>query len=299
MTDFRTLEAIIWISRLGGFSAAAERMNTTQPAISHRIQQLEAQLGVKIFHRQKPKVTLTDEGRELLKFAEPIVRMQEQMLTALGQSAKLEGRLSIGVTETIVRSWLPDYIKAAVATYPKVELEIKVDDTASLRGRLLAYDIDLAFLSGSIHDPVIKSLMLSQSRMGFVCAPSVELRSVMTASDLAQHPLISFSRTSSMRPVLEAFFSAPDCRQPQLHTSNSLATIVEMALDGIGVAFIPMMVAAQDIANGKLIEVKTSFSIPEIAFSACWLATPVKTRIALAAELAVEVSSGYRERCRS
>jgi DNA-binding transcriptional LysR family regulator len=292
VTDFRTLEAIVWISRLGGFSAAAERMNTTQPAISHRIQQLEQQLGVRLVQRQKPRVVLTDKGRDLLRFAERILQMREQALTTVARPDSLERRLSLGVVETIARSWLPEFLKRATAIYPRVEFEINVDDSPSLRSRLLSYDLDLAILSGTVEDPVIRSLPLSRSKMSFVCSPSPDVKTRMTADDLAKRPIITFARTSSMRPVLDTLFSDPELPHHQLHTSNSLSTIVQMARDGIGIAFIPLIAVASDIADGFLVELDTVFDTPHIAFSACWLSTPDRILVALVAELAAEIATG-------
>jgi DNA-binding transcriptional LysR family regulator len=291
--DLRTLEAFVWISRLGGFTAAAERMNTTQPAISHRIQQLEQQLDVQIFQRRKPKVVLTDRGHELLKYAEPILRMHEHMLAAVGAPDRLPGRLSIGAVESIVKSWLPSFISGFSRSYPNVELMITVDDSPALRGRLLSYEIDLAFIAGTIQDPVIRSEPLSRCRMGFVGAPGLVSVEKLSAEALTKIPLITFSRTSSSLPVLEMLPSQPNRSPPRLHTSNSLATIVQMARDGLGLAFIPLMVAAEDLAAGVLVEVPTHVTIPDITFSACWLAAPEKALAALAAAVAVSSSATF------
>ena len=132
MIDLRTLEAFVWISRLGGFTAAAERMNTTQPAISHRIQQLEQQLDVQIFQRRKPKVVLTDRGHELLKYAEPILRMHEHMLAAVGAPDKLPGRLSIGAVESVVKSWLPSFSKWPDSLPSSRSMHSSIDDMSPL-----------------------------------------------------------------------------------------------------------------------------------------------------------------------
>jgi DNA-binding transcriptional LysR family regulator len=129
--------------------------------------------------------------------------------------------------------------------------------------------------------------------MGFVGSAAIGYPKKVTSEQLAKMPLITFSRASSMRPVLEAFFAGPDLPQPKLHTSNSLATIVQMAKDGIGLAFIPLKVAFSDIENGSLVEVATALQIPDSTFSACWLATSAKSLVTLAAELAVEAAGQF------
>ena len=67
------LETLCWIARLGSFTAAAERLNTTQPAISKRVKDLEDGLGVSLFHRQGRRMELTIQGRDLVQRAQPLL----------------------------------------------------------------------------------------------------------------------------------------------------------------------------------------------------------------------------------
>ena len=79
------LEAFYWIARLGGFHAAATRLNLTQPTVSLRIRGLEEALGVRLFERAGRQAGLTTEGRHLLPQAERMIGLAEelQMKTAL------------------------------------------------------------------------------------------------------------------------------------------------------------------------------------------------------------------------
>src|SRR3546814_13734497 len=69
---FYHLETLLWIARLGTFAAAAERLNTTQPAISARVRELENHLGTVLFRREGRTMTLTPAGRELVRESEPL-----------------------------------------------------------------------------------------------------------------------------------------------------------------------------------------------------------------------------------
>ena len=73
--NFKRLETFIWVATLGSFRKAAERQNTTQPAISNRIAALEEELGVQLFERDSGRTMLTTRGQELLPYAEKIVSM--------------------------------------------------------------------------------------------------------------------------------------------------------------------------------------------------------------------------------
>ena len=73
--NLRFIETFVWVARLRSFTAAAEKLNATQAAISTRIATLEEDFGVKLFERDKRTVTLTHSGEELLNYAEELRRL--------------------------------------------------------------------------------------------------------------------------------------------------------------------------------------------------------------------------------
>ena len=137
MVDFKGLETFLWVAALGSFRGAAQKLNTTQPAISHRIAQLEAEVGAKLLTRESRNVAPTLRGRQLLVYAEKILAMRAEMLASLRDAEAVRGVIRLGVAETIVHTWLPDFIKEVHRIYPNLSIEIEVDISPSLRARLL------------------------------------------------------------------------------------------------------------------------------------------------------------------
>ena len=81
------LETLLWIDRLGTFSAAAERLNTTQPTVSARMRELEQRLGTALFRREGRAMSLTAAGRKLVRDCDPLLRdMQVPLLGSGSQS---------------------------------------------------------------------------------------------------------------------------------------------------------------------------------------------------------------------
>src|ERR1700694_4678243 len=70
MVDFKSIETFLWVVTLGSFRAAGEKLNTTQPAISQRIAQLEREVGVKLLNRDHRVASPTPSGRQLMVYAE-------------------------------------------------------------------------------------------------------------------------------------------------------------------------------------------------------------------------------------
>ena len=119
MTDFKAIETFMWVVTLGSFRGAAQKLNTTQPAISQRIAQLEREVGVKLLQRDRRMVLPTPSGRQLMVYAEKLIGLRSEMLAVVGDRSAMRGVLRLGVAETIVHTWLTQLIKSVNHAYPE------------------------------------------------------------------------------------------------------------------------------------------------------------------------------------
>jgi DNA-binding transcriptional LysR family regulator len=200
--NVRFLEAFVWVVKLGSFKAAAEKMHTTQAGISSRIATLEEQFGVRLFDREHRGVLLTYHGTELLPYAERMIELQARMVAAMGQMDAFSGMLRIGVIETVAHTWLPDLFSRFAEKYPNATLELVSDITPRLRDDLLRGTIDCAILSEEITPGFIDNRRIANLAMRWVTGPSLALkfpsRKLLTFADIAEQPIISFNRESSV-----------------------------------------------------------------------------------------------------
>src|ERR1700745_1398137 len=132
MLDFRSIERFLWVVTLASFSGDAQRLNTTQPAISQRIAQLEREMGVKLLNRDHRVASPTPSGRQMMVYAEKLIGLRSAMMAQVGARTAMRGAPRLGSPETIVHTWLPRLIKNVNATYPNLSLEIEVDITTNL-----------------------------------------------------------------------------------------------------------------------------------------------------------------------
>jgi DNA-binding transcriptional LysR family regulator len=104
-------------------------MNATQPAGSARIKKLEGFLGhnIRLLERDRRTVAPTPEGQRFLEYAERLLRLGEEMIEAVGNRSIVRGIVRLGVSESIVHTWLPTLMKRVNEAYPNLELEIEVD----------------------------------------------------------------------------------------------------------------------------------------------------------------------------
>jgi DNA-binding transcriptional LysR family regulator len=291
MTDFKAIETFLWVVNLGSFRGAAQKLNTTQPAISQRIAQLEREVGVKLLQRDRRAVLPTPSGRQMLVYAEKLIGMRSEMLAAVGDRSAMRGVLRLGVAETIVHTWLPQLIKSVNQAYPNLSLEIEVDITSNLRSRLLAQEIDLAFVVGPLSVSTVRNRMLCDYPVAFLASPSLGLaKKKLGVHDLAKFPIITFPRKTQPYEMVRSLFNRPDLPPVRLHASTSLATVKHMAIEGLGIAVIPTAIVESEMADGRLQLLSTDLQMAPLTFTASWLASPDTVAVERVAELAASLA---------
>ncbi|MFG1179198.1 LysR family transcriptional regulator [Xanthobacter versatilis] len=297
MVDFRSLEIFYWVSQLESFSKAAERLNTTQPAVSQRIAALETELRTRLFERSSRSISLTEKGRVLVDYAERFLRLRSAMLEAVATPEAMRGVVRLGVAETIVQTWLSRFIERAHAVYPNVLIDITVDVSPVMRDALVKRELDLAFLLGPVNEPNMSNLDLGSYALAFIAASDLSLAAEpLSRRDLLKYPLITYPKSTYPYTFLREVLSIPDIGSPRLFSNSSLSTIIRMTEDHIGLSVIPPDVIRAELAAGKLRVVETEVALPDLAFTASYpmamgggIAGPLA---ALAAEVAREDRAG-------
>ncbi|MDX2104055.1 MAG: LysR family transcriptional regulator [Alphaproteobacteria bacterium] len=292
MLDLKTLEVFVWIARLGSYRAAAEKLNTTQPALTGRIQTLEARLGVTLFDRGARGATLTATGRTLLDYAERMLALRAEALRHVAADGAIQGIVRLGVSETIVHTWLPLLIERTHSTHPQVTLEIEVDTTPNLRAGLLEHRLDLAFLLGPLSDPRTVSQPLSSYPMAWVARPNLlPAGSTLDQTTLGSWPIITYPRNTRPYMAIRERLALAGEAPPRIYANASLSTIVRMALDGIGIAAIPPVLVAADLDAGRLVVLPSPITLPPMTFTATWTLTPDRHVAEAIATLAAGVAA--------
>jgi len=291
MVDFKSIETFLWVVTLGSFRGAAQRLNTTQPAISQRIAQLEREMGVKLLNRDHRVASPTTSGRQLMVYAEKLIGLRSEMMAAVGDRSAMRGVMRLGVAETIVHTWLSHLIKTVNTAYPNLSLEIEVDITPNLSARLLAQEIELAFVLGPLSVSSVRNRPLCDYPIGFLASPSLGLgNGPLTVHDLAKFPIITFPRKTQPYEIVRSLFNRPELPPIRLHASASLATVIHMAIEGLGIAVIPTAIVENELADGRLQLLSTDLKISPLTFSASWLASPDTVAVELVAGLAGKIA---------
>lgn len=299
--NIKQLETFLWVATFGSFRKAAGRLNTTQPAVSTRIASLEDALGVKLFERQSSTVQLTAKGQQLLPLAQRVLRMADRFQLAANSLAGTTGALRLGVVETAVQSWLPEFLKEFQTSYPLVEMDLIVDVTANLRNELISRRIDLAILMGPVLEYRIENIDMPPFPLVWVCSPKLKLPGTrrMTLNDLLQFPIITYARTT--RPYSELYrkLSGEFEEPPRMFPVNSLSASVRLTLDGVGIGSLPRDLVADHVADGRLRIVECEWHPSDLQFTASYPVEPSNPIAEQAAKLAARIAEAYAAKRRA
>ena len=268
----RNLDTFYWIACLGSFRAAADKLNLTQPAVSARIQVLEQDLGLEVFVREGRNAELTPEGRKLFGFAENLVNLEQDVLVAFADTANIEQTIRVGASETIVSTWLPDFMGRLNQSRNRLSFDLRVDSTDSLRNALVAREIDLAFLMGPVAEVSITNREICAYEMIFAAPAGLAGKhDLWRLDDIASQPVLTFANnTKPSRQIRERLASHAQ-QSLDMTTSTSLGALVRLAKSGMGICAIPKAVIEVELASQELVELTTDFELPPISFTASFV----------------------------
>ncbi|KVW20917.1 LysR family transcriptional regulator [Burkholderia cepacia] len=286
--NIRFLETFVWLAKLENFRLTAEKLHTTQAAVSSRIASLEEAFDVRLFDRNTRSATLTPAGRRMLAYAERIVRLDGEMRRDI-DAASDAGLIRIGVIESIVHSWFPALMAQLRERYPRLDVEITSDTTLHLI-RLLSTDgVDLILQTDPVPGPDFTNLPLCEFPVRWAASPRLGLGGQpLDVARLAEFPIISFSRHSGPHATIERLFAAVE-RPASINCITSVAAMIRLVADGFGVAALPPAIIGRELHEGalELLDVEPEFPALPLVATYRSQGLPVAARIA---ELASEVA---------
>lgn len=242
------LESFIQVARLKSFSAAAEQLHVSQPAMSKRIQSLETQLGVTLFDRLGKRVRLTPAGDLLVSKAIAMLDLSKDMARDVSNlNETVSGRLSMATSHHIGLHRLAPVLQRFTKAYPSVELDIQFEDSEVAHNLVRAGDIELAVVTlnpaGEEEQPNLETQIIWQDPLCFVNAkPMPEITSL---SQLATLPcILPGPNTFTGRIVTQRFASEGLTVKPALST-NYLETISMLVSVGVGWSVLPQTMTSE------------------------------------------------------
>ncbi|WCM23036.1 LysR family transcriptional regulator [Paraburkholderia bryophila] len=289
MLTFKQMEALYWIVQLGSFEAAATRLNTTQSAISKRVQELERAFDVEVFDRANRTARLTERGTEFFEHAKELLDRRDQIIERMSSKEALVRHIRIGVTELTALTWLPRLIAAVQGEYPRVKVEAEVDLNATLRERLAASTIDVIIVPQTHEVEAFAATPVGQVENAWMCAASLAPgKTAIPLSEITKFPLILQGGLSGTGYVYSRFLEEQGVALQKVLASNSLIAQIGLALSGLGVSYLPRRCLARMLERRTLVELPTRPALPPVRYIAMHRAEQSHSLSAAVARLAAQ-----------
>jgi DNA-binding transcriptional LysR family regulator len=252
------LRAFVAVCEEGSFSAAARRLKRAQSAISHAITALESALRVELFERDTRRTELSPAGRSLLADARAVISRTEEMKVRASSIAEIGApQISIAVDVYFPRAHLIDCLRSLQTDAPTVAINLRITTMQGGEDLVLEGTCALAVTIADVPEvspSAIERHWLCETRMVTVCAPT--------------HPLAASAEPISMEDFgrhvqLVVTDNQPGAEKTQMGVAgkrqwllNDLSAKYDFLKAGLCWGHMPAHLVAEDLASGKLIELK-------------------------------------------
>lgn len=290
--NHKQLETFYWAAKLGSFTAAAERMNSTQSTVSMRIHDLERDFGVELFDRSQRTAQVTPRGRELVHYAERMLNLAAEMRDRISAPDSIPGSVRLGVAEVISVTWLPKLIRTLHERHPKIALELDEALTEELFERLRSGHLDLILAPGRMPGYSLITRSLGFVEFAWMASPALEVPDGrLGPQDLQHFPIIALSPQSVHHAKTEDWFRSRAAFCHRLYTCKSLGVASSLAAAGLGIALLPVDHYSEWIDDGRLRIIDTDPPIAPVEFTAMIAPSGVQPLTELIADLARDISA--------
>jgi DNA-binding transcriptional LysR family regulator len=253
--NLHQLRIFYFAVKYGSFSAAAEALYITQPAVTKQIQQLQAAHGVKLLNRFGKKMVLTDAGEALYSFADKIFQIETQAEENLRDfQQRKSGRLRIHASESFGAYYLPSIINLFRKKYPKIHIAANIFTNQQIIENTLRLENDLGFISSSLEHKKLVIHEVLEYRLILIAPPSHPLarKKSLDPLKLEGQSIIMHEKGSASRNIVDEFIRKNNLLvSVTLELSNNEA-IKRAVEQGLGLSIISEHVVREEIERKKL-----------------------------------------------
>jgi DNA-binding transcriptional LysR family regulator len=257
----RRLQVFHAVAKHLSFTKAAEALFMTQPAVTFQIRQLEEQYNTRLFDRGHGRIALTAAGNLAFEYAERILTLSNELDCRLQEmSGQLAGPLLIGASTTIAEYMLPSVLGAFKGRFPAVVPRLVVANSEAVQIRVAERSLDIGFIEGDSHMPMLMADVCCKDELQVTCAPSHPLakQKFATPESLAGYANISREPGSGTREVIDNYLQtagvAPDSLQRVMELGSPEA-LKGLVATGLGFSIMSRATVINEIRLGQLVQI--------------------------------------------
>ena len=247
--DTLGVQAFIAIAEHGRFSKAAGALHITQTALTRRLQNLEAFLGVTLVERTTRSVELTQIGRDFLPQARRLLTDLARSLVEIRETGRAQrGDVAIACVPTAGVRLLPRIIRNYAAKHPENRIKILDHTSNGVADAILRREAEFGINIAGPRHPELRSIPLLEDRFALICRNDHPLaaRRRIAWKQLEPWPLIFAGTGSSNRPLLDHALTAAGIELRPFHEVQRSSTAVGLVAQGLGAAIVPRLALQRD-----------------------------------------------------
>lgn len=230
LSQLRIFQAV---AETGSVTRAAELLHRVPSNLSTRLRQLEEQLGVELFHRERQRLQLSPAGKVLLDYAARMLALHDEAFAAV-QGGQPAGEFILGSMYSTAAIHLPVLLARYHKTYPAVNLQVQTAPSGELLEGLLAGRLDAALLDGPLSLSGLDGVPLCEETLVMITEP--DHPPVRSARDVAGRPVFTFRKGCSYRMRLEAWYAHDHAAMGRAMEIESYQSMLACVVAGSGVA---------------------------------------------------------------
>ncbi len=253
--DLHKLRIFVAVARTGHFTRAADLLGMSQPSVSQQIALLETALGTTLIRRQPRRLQLTDAGEALLPYAEQLLALADAATEATRGAAGLsDSTLRLGVGHIPATYLLPDLLRRYQAAYPQHRVRITVGNTTELLQAVAQEAVELALVGLPANHAGVQATPFVHDRLVVIVPPDDpwSKRTALTLEELKSRPLLVREPGSALYATVEQLLGPALLGGAGVIVLGETEAIKRSVEAGLGVALVPEIAVAREIAAGSL-----------------------------------------------
>jgi len=269
--DFNKARTFIEVVDSGGITLAANRLLRTQQAISLQLQQLETELELNLFHRQGPKITLTEDGERLYQLFKPqLMAIENAVLDLKSSKQQAKGMIRIGVWMEQAVNYLPEMIRIFKQQYPLVEFDLLIAEDIEIERMLTLNHIDFGLQVFCQDKKLLKGeTVYRQPLIPVISRNFLKVhQQPQKLSDTLDMPLLDYSDEYSaynqwIKKNARELLPLARKKVRAITTSNNVV-LKQLVLQGLGFSFLHLESIQAELDIGELIPLFGSLNYQNI-----------------------------------
>jgi LysR family transcriptional regulator, low CO2-responsive transcriptional regulator len=252
------LEAFMYVVHLESIHKAAEALYLSQPTVTARIKTLEQDLGIELFLRKGRSLTLSEEGKAFIPYAEQIIHTYQQGKKLLKKEDHPE-ELAIGANIITSQYFIPFALPLLKKAHPELRFKFITAPNEVLLEKLLQKQVDIAFMKDVSHRGVQKQAFLDNS-LKFVVYPghSFQFEEKISVQQLANEPMVFFECGAFDWNRVFHLFEVANIEPKIEFLVDHLEVAKSIILSKHGIGFLPSLSIKEELQRGELIEIDVS-----------------------------------------